>query len=79
MLYMVFHAGMNVPITRESIYYALAQNNTPCTTKKIMKIRIFYVNHRLSSLILFIIGYTALLYLTVQAFILLVRSDLLIL
>lgn len=34
MLYMVFHAGMNIPITRESIYHALAQNNTPSAIKK---------------------------------------------
>lgn len=33
MLYMVFHAGMNIPITRESIYHALAQNNTPSAIK----------------------------------------------
>lgn len=34
MLYMVFQAGMNIPITRESIYHALAQNNTPSAIKK---------------------------------------------
>lgn len=26
--------GMNIPITRESIYHALAQNNTPSAIKK---------------------------------------------
>lgn len=80
MLYMVFQAGMNIPITRESIYHALAQNNTPSAIKKNhMKNRFFYVKHRLFIWILFNIGYTVLLCLTAQAFIFWVRSDLIFL
>lgn len=70
----MFHAGMNVHSTKESIIHASAQILT--IDKYHMKIRIFYVKHRLSSLILFNIGYTALLCLTAEAFIFWVRSDL---
>lgn len=72
MLSIVFHAGMNVHSTKESIKHALAQI---LTIKKChMKIRILYVKHRCFIGILFYIGYTALLYLTAQAFIFWVRS-----
>lgn len=77
MLSIVFHAGMNVHSTKESIKHASAQILT--IKKYHMKVRIFYVKHRLFIGILFNIGYTALLYLTVDAFILWVRSDLILL